>query len=102
MTIAGGQIPRAQILRASDPRPPQAVGVQVLPTNQSVKVSERKESREREEGEREREGTTDSHTCIVFVPCLHIGKDSTPIHLAIFIITIYFLSVASQHAAETT
>ena len=44
MTIAGGQMSRAQILRASDPvrpspSPPQAGGVQVLPTNQSVKVS---------------------------------------------------------------
>ena len=39
MTIAGGQIPiqRAQVIRASDPRPLQAGGVQVLPTN--VKVS---------------------------------------------------------------
>ena len=82
MTIAGGQIPRAQILRASDPvrapPPPQAGGVQVLPTNQSVKVSgmckrgERERERERERGrergrerEREREGIVFSH--ILFI-----------------------------------
>ena len=73
MTIAGSQVPvqHAQIIRASDPRPPQAGGVQVLPT--SVKVSGDVRKRERE---RERKGYL---YCIS--SCLHkFEKDSTIIH----------------------
>ena len=82
MTIAGGQVPRAQVLRASDPRPPQTGGVQVLPTNHSVKVSgmcRREKGREGAKArvtEREREKERESSLMFTYT-CTCWGKFNT-------------------------
>ena len=77
MTIAGSQVPvqRAQIIRASDPRPPQAGGVQVLPTSVKVSGDVRKIEREREKG------INKGSYLYCISSCLHkFEKDSTIIH----------------------
>ena len=61
MTIAGGQVPHAQIIRASEPKVSQVGGVQVLPPHHSVKVDWR-ESGEERGWEKERERDRDTET----------------------------------------